>query len=177
MTDGRFYHSSIPASENKEEQRGVVLYVKDVMTRKVETIGPEETMRAAAQSMESSHVGSLIVATKGGRKPLGIVTEGDISRAVARKLDPEKALVKAIMSKRLVTIGPRKTVEEAARTMTNAGIKKLPVVERGEITGMVTQTDIVAASSGFISILKEMVEAGGNPSNSQHRTITGNDAK
>ena len=155
-----------------------MLYVRDVMTRGVRTIDPDETVQAAARSMESSNLGSLIVAAKRGRKPLGIVTEGDVSRAVARKIDPEKASVKTIMSKKLVTIGPRKTVEEAARTMTNAGIKKLPVVERGEIVGMVTQTDIVAASSGFISILKEMVAGSSStPPNSQHWRSTRNDTK
>lgn len=89
----------------------------------------------------------------------GILTEGDVSRAIAGGLDPDKATVKKVMSKSLITVSPRSRVEEAARLMAGKKVKKLPVVEDGSVVGMVTQTDIVAASYDLVTSLKEMVRA------------------
>jgi len=63
------------------------------------------------------------------------------------------------MSKRLITVSPDKRVEEAAKLMAEKQIKKLPVTEGGGLIGMVTQTDIVAASFDLVTSLKEMVMA------------------
>jgi len=134
-----------------------MLSVNDIMTRWVATSDPERSVREAATIMAKAHTGSLIVIVKG--KPAGIVTEGDISRAISAGVNPDKVHVKKIMSKRLITVTSDKRVEEAAKLMAERQIKKLPVLEDGSLVGIVTQTDIVASTFDFVTSLKEMVRA------------------
>ena len=134
-----------------------MLTINDIMTRWVATADPERSMRDAATIMAKAHTGSLIVVIKG--KPAGIVTEGDISRALSAGANPDKVSVKKIMSKRLITVTSDKRVEEAAKLMAQKQIKKLPVLEDGNLVGIVTQTDIVASTFDFVTSLKEMVRA------------------
>jgi CBS domain-containing protein len=134
-----------------------MLFVREIMTRKVRTITPNSSLKQAASVMTKLRIGSLIVMDRS--RPLGIITEGDISRAIAKGLDPTKDRVMSITSKPLITIAGDLRVEEAARVMTSAGVKKLPVVEKGKLIGIITQTDIVGSSFELVTALKEMVRA------------------
>lgn len=134
-----------------------MIFVKDIMTREVATVGPRQSMRDAATIMAKAHAGSLVVTDK--KKIMGIVTEGDISRALSKGADPDRISIREIMSKELVTVSPGLKVEEAARLMAEKHIKKLPVMESGILVGIVTQTDIVASSFDLVTSLKEMVRA------------------
>ncbi len=138
-----------------EEKR--MLFVKDILTQKVRTVDPNKTVREAAALMLRLKVGSLVIVKN--EEPVGIVTEGDISKELARGADPDKTLVRRVMSKKLVTTSPDARVEEAARLMADAGIRKLPVLEDGKLVGIITQTDIVGSSFDLITALKEMVRA------------------
>ena len=133
-----------------------MIFVKDIMTRRVKTIGPEKTFREAARAMSKSKIGSIVVVEG---KPVGIVTEGDVLRAVGRGLDPGKTKVGALMSRKLITITPDEKLENAAKLMAEAHVKKLPVMEGGKLIGIVTQTDIVDSSFDLVTSLKEMVRA------------------
>jgi len=134
-----------------------MLFVRDIMTRWVATVDPERTLRDAATIMTKGHTGSLVVMKRG--MPEGIVTEGDISRALSKGANPDKVPIKEIMSEGLIAVAPDIRVEEAAKLMAEKQIKKLPVVEGGVLIGMITQTDIVAASFDLVTSLKEMVRA------------------
>ena len=134
-----------------------MLFVREIMTARVRTISSDASIKAAASLMAKSRIGSLIVAD--GSRPYGIVTEGDISRAIAKGRNPVKDKVKSVMSKPLITVSGDLRVEEAARVMSEANIKKLPVVEKGKLIGIVTQTDIVGSSFDLVTALKEMVRA------------------
>jgi len=134
-----------------------MLFVRDIMTRWVATVEPKRTVREAATIMAKANTGSLIIMDK--MRPVGIVTEGDISRALAKGADPDKVPVRKIMSKKLVTVSPDLRVEEAAKLMAEKEIKKLPVLEDRGVVGIVTQTDIVASSFELVTSLKEMVRA------------------
>ncbi|HVC27159.1 MAG TPA: CBS domain-containing protein [Nitrososphaerales archaeon] len=119
-----------------------MLSVRDIMTGWVATSDPQRSLREAAITMANARTGSLIIVSKG--KPVGIVTEKGVARALSEGANPDKVQVKKVMSKRLITASPDKRVEEAAEPMAEKQIKKLPVVEKGGLIGMVTQTDIVA---------------------------------
>jgi CBS domain-containing protein len=134
-----------------------MLSVNDIMTRWVATAAPERSIRDVATIMAKAHTGSLIVIVRG--KPAGIVTEGDISRAISAGSNPDETPVRKIMSKKLVTVASDKRVEEAAKLMAEKHIKKLPVLEDGSLVGIITQTDIVASTFDFVTSLKEMVRA------------------
>jgi len=138
-----------------------LLFVNDIMTSKVKTIDRLATVIEAALLMDKSKIGSLVVTGRG--VPVGIVTEGDISRAVARKLDVSTVRLETIMGKPLITAKREMRVEEAAKLMADSHVKKLPVVDYGKLVGMVTQTDIVAASFSLVTSLKEMVRARYSP--------------
>ncbi|MGA2664628.1 MAG: CBS domain-containing protein [Nitrososphaerales archaeon] len=131
--------------------------MNDIMTSKVKTAEGTATVLEAAVLMERSKIGSLVITSRG--VPVGIVTEGDISRAVAKKLNVEKVTLKSIMGQPLITAKREMRIEEAAKLMADSKIKKLPVVDYGKLVGVVTQTDIVGASFSLVTSLKEMVRA------------------
>ena len=133
-----------------------MIYVKDVMTREVRTISSDASITEAARAMARWKIGSLVITQ--GKKPVGIITEGDVSKAVAKGLDPARYSVSR-QRKRLVTVEPGERLEVAAKTMTSAGVKKLPVIDEGKLVGMITQTDIVGSSFALVTSLKEMVQA------------------
>lgn len=133
-----------------------MIYVKDVMTRQVKTIGGESTISEAAKEMARWKIGALVIVE--GGKPKGILTEGDISRLVAKGLDPRATPV-TTGRKKLVTVVPGERIEVAAKIMADAGVKKLPVIEEGMLVGILTQTDIVNSSFALVTSLKEMVQA------------------
>ena len=134
-----------------------MLFVQNIMSRRVKTISSAQTIRSATKKMVKAKTGSLMVVD--GEKTVGIMTEGDVSKAIAKGLDPDRSLVKEIMSKRLVSTSPETRVEDAAKLMAESGVKKLPVMDEGKLVGIVTQTDIVASSFDLVTSLKEMVRA------------------
>ncbi len=133
-----------------------MIYVKDIMTGSVKTMDSGSTIADAARAMAKWRIGALIITD--GEKPVGVITEGDISRCVAKAIDANTKL-KDIGRKRLVTVSPDERVEVAAKIMADAGVKKLPVIDEGRLVGIVTQTDIVNSSFALVTSLKEMVQA------------------
>ena len=133
-----------------------MIYVKDIMSRNIKTIGLNSSVFEAAKSMAKWKIGALVITD--GASPIGIITEGDISRIVARGSDPGMTPV-SVAKKRLVTIPPGERVEVAAKTMAEKGVKKLPVMDDGRLVGIITQTDIVSSSFALVTSLKEMVQA------------------
>jgi CBS domain-containing protein len=131
------------------------------MSRKVKTLDASSTIFEAANLMDKLKIGSVVITNRGA--PVGIVTEGDVSRAVAKKLDVENVKLRAVMSQPLITAKREMRLEEAAKLMADANVKKLPVVDYGKLVGMVTQTDIVGASFSLVTSLKEMVRARYSP--------------
>jgi CBS domain-containing protein len=133
-----------------------ILLVRDVMTRGVKTIRPEDTVLEAVSKMNKFHIGSIVVTNNG--RPMGIITERDILvKVVEPCMDPASIRAKDVMSKPVITIEPNAAVEEAAKIMARARIKKLPVVEGGKLVGIVTTTDIARASPTHIGIIEELM--------------------
>ncbi len=118
---------------------------------------PETTVRDAARSMANSKIGSLVVMVK--EKPAGIITEGDISRTVARGLDYETTMVRSVMSRSLVNTKPNERTESAARLMTEANVKKLPVVEGRKLIKSITPANPAAFWLGLLGVLAQLVSA------------------
>jgi CBS domain-containing protein len=117
------------------------LDVEEIMVKKVVRIASDATVKDAANLMNHHDIGCLIVADDG--RVSGIMTERDVlRRVVAVSKDPEKTSVSEVMSKPLIVGGPSMYVEDAARQMFRRNIKKLPIVENGELVGMITLSDI-----------------------------------
>jgi len=111
------------------------------MAVKVETVEPKQSLRYALQKMVKRNVGSVVVVE--GENPVGIVTERDISRHVARKTNPLKTQVRNVMSSPLITIAHSATNQESMAAMLKHGIRRLPVVEKEKLVGIVSQRDLL----------------------------------
>jgi len=130
------------------------LKVEDVMVEDVISVSEKATVREAAELMNQHEIGCLVVVK--GRKPVGIVTETDmVKRVILKPIDPEKTEVRKIMSKFLVVVSPQMNLEEASKIMRKRKIKKLPVIEKGRLVGLVTMTDIVRSPE----VMKMMIRA------------------
>jgi len=113
--------------------------VKDFMTKGVLTIDWQKTVLEAAELMTLKEVGDIVVIEIG--KPMGIVTERDFVRRVIAKKKPLDTKISDVMSKPLITIEPDASLNEAARKMINNRIRRLPVVKRHELLGIIVVSD------------------------------------
>ncbi len=115
--------------------------VRSVMTRKVATIGMDQTVVDASQAMERDRVNCLVV--MGGRSAMGMITDSDITRYVVSKgLNPKETKVGEIMSSPLVFVSPDDSIEKARETLSNHRINRLVVIENGNLAGIITDSDI-----------------------------------
>lgn len=131
--------------------------VKDVMTEKVKTVGPDKTVKEAAKEMERYKIGSLIV-TDGYGRILGIISERDIiGKAVASDKNSNEIKVKEIMKEKVISVTKEETLESAANIMIEKGIKTLPVVEGGVVTGIVTATDLISSEKHLLERVLKFV--------------------
>ncbi len=116
--------------------------LKDIMTRNVLTIAPDVSIAAAAQRMQEANVGCLVVA---GSDVQGIMTDRDIAvGCVAQAHDPRSCPVWRHMNKP-ITAGPDVEILDAAHLMVEKRIKRLPVMDGGKLTGLVSFSDVALA--------------------------------
>ncbi len=104
-------------------------------------IGLEATVADAAEALVEDGVGSLGVVD--GRRLVGIITERDVVRAVASGSDPEEELVSDWMSDAPDTFSPDVEVSEAAAWLLEVGYRHMPVMDEGELLGIVSIRDIL----------------------------------
>lgn len=111
--------------------------------RDVITTEPHRTLREVAQLLSDKGIGALVV-TGSDREVLGIVSERDVVRAVARQGDA--ALDDAVskhMTARVVTASETATINSMMRQMTTGRFRHVPVVEDGRLVGLVSIGDVV----------------------------------
>ncbi len=136
-----------------------LIIVRDIMSRNIKTVRPDDTSLDAVRKMNKFRIGSVIVINSG--RPVGIITERNIlQKIVEPRHDPANIKVKDIMTSPLITIDPNTAVDEAAKIMATNTIKTLPVIDKDKILGIVTSSDIVRASPTQLSILEELLRIG-----------------
>ena len=128
------------------------------MTRQVMTVEREASLRRARRMMDNNRIRHLPVMEKG--RLIGLITDRDIraaapsSAASMRQEDREEFLdhlqVGHVMTKKLITVTPQTTIEEAALLMRQHKIGCLPVLEGEELVGIITKTDIFGV---FIEVM------------------------
>ena len=116
------------------------MQVRDVMTQATIAETASDTLRAAATRMWRQQTGSLLISDSG--RLAGIITERDLLRAVALGADLETSTVDEAMSTEVFTVPPDMPLHEAAREMAARWIRHLPVVQDGELLGVLSMRDI-----------------------------------
>ena len=138
--------------------------VKDIMSREVDVVAPETTLRDAAERMHSLDVGVLPVCADD--RLVGVITDRDITvRATADGLDPFATQVGEIMSKDdLITCGEDEDVEDAARKMRDRQVRRLPVLnQERRLVGILSLGD-VAVDEGSPQVSSETLKEISRPS-------------
>lgn len=115
--------------------------LRDIMIKKVITIDHDKTAQDAAKLMAEHEIGSLVIVSDG--KPVGIVTERDLVRKVCTKdTASSKVPLKDVMSSPIIWAEPDVPIETAVQRMFNNKIRRLPILENGNLVGIVTVSDM-----------------------------------
>jgi CBS domain-containing protein len=115
--------------------------VSEVMTRDVQTIRPDQPVQEAASFMLSNDAGSIPVTD--GDRLIGMITDRDIAvRGIAKGYGPDTP-VRELMTDDLVIVRIDDSVEDAASKMSDAQVRRLPVIDRDErLCGIVSLGDL-----------------------------------
>ena len=131
------------------------MIVKDIMSSPVVTLDENATSNKVATIMDENDLGCVIITNKAG-KPVGIITERDlVIRVLAKNLVPDAVKAKEIATSPLVTIQPDATISEAARRMSRLDIRRLGVVYKGNLVGLISSRDILGVMPELIEIIQE----------------------
>ena len=115
--------------------------VKDIMSKQIASVNSDDSIEKAAQLMKQYDVGSIPVCSQ--QKVIGIVTDRDITlRSIADGQNSNSQKVMDIMSPNPVVGSPAMDVNDAARIMGEAQIRRLPIVENNNLVGIVALGDI-----------------------------------
>lgn len=115
--------------------------LRDLMTRDVLAVAPEDTLGETATKMVDRGVGSVVVSDFG--RLIGILTERDMLRAMADRSHPSQARVREWMTTEPITATGDMTVEEAAQIMLEHNFRHLPVLDGDRAAGIVSIRDVV----------------------------------
>ena len=110
------------------------------MSTSLHTVSPSTTVGEAVALMAQYRVGSTVVMD--GTRLVGIFTERDTVRAISQSHDAPAHEVSSWMTQEPMTVGPEDEVEAALNTMLEHGFRHLPVVESGEVVGIVSIRDL-----------------------------------
>lgn len=121
------------------------MQVRDLMNPGVVSIAPGESAALAARLMSRHNVGSLPVCGEDGHLR-GIVTDRDVvTRCIAAEEDPAQTPARDIMTRNCTVVSPEADLREAARLMSARQVRRLPVVDKGKLVGMVSLGDLATS--------------------------------
>lgn len=130
--------------------------VASVMTSQVLTLGEHNTLAEACRLMAEGHLSCVLVLR--GQQPVGILTERDLVRLARAGEDPRAIPLGRVMNSPVRSVGPDTRVHDAARLMIEAGIRRLAVVRKNRLVGILTRHDIAKALDGrYVDYLLETV--------------------
>ena len=124
--------------------------VRDICTRAVTTVVPDDTVVDAARRMRDDHVGDVVVIDDAHR-PLGILTDRDIVISAVAQTPDKIALLRVadLMSRDLGTVLSHDDVDAALARMRRLAVRRLPVVTGdGRLFGIVSLTDLLRSAAG-----------------------------
>jgi CBS domain-containing protein len=119
------------------------MILRSLISGSATVIGPEATLGDAAEALGEYDLGGLAVVSD--RNLVGIITERDLVRALGAGADPESELVADWMADAPDTFSPDVDVTEAAAWLLEVGYRHMPVMEDGELLGIINIRDILRA--------------------------------
>lgn len=142
-----------PVREHTDANMTTRVLVRDIMNGPVISASPDDTIYDIAKKMKDENIGSIIIIEND--KPVGIVTDWDIvSKAIANDAKPSQIKAKDVM-KELYTIESEESITEAARLLRKYNIKRLGVVYKNRLVGIISSSDVIAVTPDLVEIVSE----------------------
>jgi len=134
--------------------------LRDLMTSEPTCCTPEDAVNVVARQMLEEDCGAIpVVESLGSRRVVGMITDRDITiRVVAKSLDPNTTLVKDAMSTEVTTLSPDASLQECMRTMAREQVRRMPLVEKGMLVGIVAQADLARATADTHKLDDELAD-------------------
>ena len=142
-----------PVREHADANMTTRVLVRDIMNSPVISASPHDTIKDIATKMKEERIGSIIIMEK--EETVGIVTDWDIvSNAVVKDVKPSLLKASEIMQK-LHTIEGEEGVTEAARMLRQHNIKRLGVVYKNRLVGIISASDVIAVTPDLVDVISE----------------------
>ncbi|WP_049971857.1 CBS domain-containing protein [Haladaptatus cibarius] len=130
--------------------------VSDIAATDVVTATEDATLAEIVQMMGDESVGCVPIVNND--EPVGIVTDRKIALSLADDGNASNRAVSEIMTRDLTTIESDANVHDAVEQMEDAEIRRLPVVESGQLTGLVTLDDVLVAVADELDEVADVIE-------------------
>lgn len=142
-----------PVRQHGDANMTTRVLVRDIMNSPVISASTEASIKDIAMKMKEEKVGSIVIMDK--EKTLGIVTDWDIvSNAVVKDIKPSMLKASDIMQQ-LHTIEGEEGVTEAARILRKHNIKRLGVVYKNRLVGIISASDVIAVTPDLVDVISE----------------------
>ena len=136
--------------------------LRELMTKQVIRIHPDETVSVAARLLEHNNIGAIPVCGVDGRL-CGMLTDRDIvTRCLASGKSPQNTAVREIMTGKVYVARPYMEVSLAACLMGREQIRRLPVMENGKLCGMVSLGDLARREESIMEAGDALTEISSN---------------
>jgi CBS domain-containing protein len=142
-----------PIRQHGDANMTTRVLVRDIMNSPVISASPHDTIKDIATKMKEEKIGSIIIMEN--EKAVGIVTDWDIvSNAVIKDIKPTMVKASDIMQK-LHTIEGEEGITEAARILRQHNIKRLGVVYKNRLVGIISASDVIAVTPDLVDVISE----------------------
>ncbi len=129
------------------------LLVKDIMIKNPLRINSEENVQKAAKLMSDHRIGTVVVVKN--KQPIGILTDTDLTKKIVSiSKDPAKVKVSEIMSSPLIFSSSGDKIVDVASKMKKHRIKRIPIIDNGDLVGILTTTDIARNVPEMLDLLE-----------------------
>lgn len=142
-----------PVRQHGDANMTTRVLVRDIMNSPVISASPQHTIKDIATKMKEERIGSIVIMEN--EKAAGIVTDWDIvSNAVVKDVKPSEVKASDIMQT-LHTIEGEEGVTEAARVLRQHNIKRLGVVYKNRLVGIISASDVIAVTPDLVDVISE----------------------
>jgi CBS domain-containing protein len=142
-----------PVRQHADANMTTRVLVRDIMNSPVVSASPGDTVRDIAKKMKEEKIGSIVIMDKD--KPVGIVTDWDIvSNGLTKDVLPSQIKAKDVMQD-IHTIEGEESITEAARQLRKHSIKRLGVVYKKRLVGIISSSDVIAVTPDLVDVVSE----------------------